>query len=101
MKKYEPLSKDEERIGKLVVNAAFKVHNALGPGLLEKVHEIDDLNKDGKSSMADAQVIYQVVEGLEGRPRNKFLIGGMGKYNKTSAHTWDVHIDTRGYRARW
>jgi hypothetical protein len=33
MKKYEPLSKDEERIGKLVVNAAFKVHKALGPGL--------------------------------------------------------------------
>ncbi|MFN8300762.1 MAG: GxxExxY protein [Chitinophagales bacterium] len=29
----------EEEIGKAVVNAAFKVHEALGPGLLEKVYE--------------------------------------------------------------
>ena len=40
MKQYEPLSKDEEQIGKLEVYAAFKVHKALGPGLLEKVYEI-------------------------------------------------------------
>jgi hypothetical protein len=36
MKKYEPLSDDEERIGKLVVNPAFKVHKALGPGCWKK-----------------------------------------------------------------
>lgn len=29
----------EEEVGKAVVNAAFKVHAALGPGLLEKVYE--------------------------------------------------------------
>lgn len=29
----------EEEIGKAVVDAAFKVHAALGPGLLEKVYE--------------------------------------------------------------
>jgi uncharacterized protein YcbK (DUF882 family) len=62
---------------------------------------IDDLNKDGKASMADAEVIYQVVESIEKKAEYKYLIGGMGKYNKTAAHTWDVHIDTRGYRARW
>ena len=62
---------------------------------------IDDLNKDGRASMADAEVIYQVVEAIEREPGNKYLIGGMGKYNKTASHTWDVHIDTRGYRARW
>ena len=33
---YEKLSDKEEAIGKAIVNAAFKVHNALGPGLLEK-----------------------------------------------------------------
>ena len=63
--------------------------------------EIDDLNNDGKASMADAQVIYQIVETIESEPEYKYLIGGLGKYNKTAAHTWDVHIDTRGYRARW
>ena len=40
MKEFKPLTKEEERIGKLVVNAAFKVHKILGPGLLEKIYEI-------------------------------------------------------------
>jgi GxxExxY protein len=30
---------DEERIGKIVLDSAFKVHTALGPGLLESVYE--------------------------------------------------------------
>lgn len=30
---------DEEDIGKLVLNCAFKVHTALGPGLLESAYE--------------------------------------------------------------
>lgn len=35
-----PLTEEEERIGKAVVNAAYIVHKALGPGLLEKVYEV-------------------------------------------------------------
>lgn len=62
---------------------------------------IDDLNNDGKASMADAEVIYQIVETIGRNPKYKYLIGGMGKYKKTATHTWDVHIDTRGYKARW
>jgi GxxExxY protein len=30
---------DENAISKAILNAAFKVHNALGPGLLESVYE--------------------------------------------------------------
>ncbi len=37
--KYILLSDDEERIASLIVNAAFKVHKTLGPGLLERVYE--------------------------------------------------------------
>lgn len=37
---YLPLSVEEERIGKAIVNAAYIVHKTLGPGLLEKVYEV-------------------------------------------------------------
>lgn len=30
----------EEEIGKAVVHAAFSIHKALGPGLLERVYEV-------------------------------------------------------------
>ena len=62
---------------------------------------IDDLNKDGTASMKDADVIYNIVKEMDNNPKYGHLIGGLGKYKKTSTHTWDVHVDTRGYRARW
>jgi GxxExxY protein len=37
---YFPLSSDIEIIGKAIVNASYKVHKALGPGLLEKIYEV-------------------------------------------------------------
>lgn len=37
---FQPLSHEEEEIGKAIVNAAYEVHKELGPGLLEKVYEV-------------------------------------------------------------
>lgn len=37
---FYPISLEEEAVGKAVVHAAYTVHKALGPGLLEKVYEI-------------------------------------------------------------
>lgn len=37
---FKPLNEEDERIGKAIVNAAYTVHQSLGPGLLEKVYEI-------------------------------------------------------------
>jgi GxxExxY protein len=39
-KVYEPLSPDIEHIAALVIESAFRVHRAFGPGLLESVYEV-------------------------------------------------------------
>jgi GxxExxY protein len=39
MKEFKPLDQETERIAKEIVDAAFKVHKELGPGLLESVYE--------------------------------------------------------------
>jgi GxxExxY protein len=39
VKVFEPISEETERVAKEVVDAAFKVHSALGAGLLESVYK--------------------------------------------------------------
>ena len=60
---------------------------------------MDDLNGDGKLNIRDAEVILAAVERVEREhPR---LIGGAGTYPATSGHGPFIHVDVRGYRARW
>jgi GxxExxY protein len=47
---FNPLPEKEERIARKGVDAAYIVHKALGPGLLEKVYEVcfcHELSKRG------------------------------------------------------
>ncbi len=37
---HPPLSPEEERIAKLIVDSAYAVHSKLGPGLLESIYEV-------------------------------------------------------------
>jgi hypothetical protein len=60
---------------------------------------MDDLNGDGKVDMGDGRVIVAAAEQVE--KQHPDLIGGIGLYRPTGAHNGFVHIDTRGYRARW
>lgn len=61
----------EEEIGKAVVNSAYNVHKALGPGLLERVYEIclaHDLEKQGLkvARQVDIPVVYDNIVFQEG-----------------------------------
>ena len=68
---FRELSKLEEEIGKAIVNAAFKIHNELGPGLLEKVYEVclaHELRKAGYDAkrQIDIPIVYDGIQFDEG-----------------------------------
>jgi GxxExxY protein len=61
MTTFTTLPKDIEEVGAHIVDAAFKVHSALGPGLLEKVYEaclIHELRK--RALLVESQVYLPV-----------------------------------------
>jgi hypothetical protein len=60
---------------------------------------MDDLNGDGRIDVNDARIIAHAAEQVE--RDHPTLVGGIGIYAPTRAHSGFVHIDTRGTRARW
>jgi len=59
---YAPIPAREEQIAKAIVDAAYAVHSALGPGLLENVYEVcfcHELAKRGLSYRR--QVVVPIV----------------------------------------
>ncbi|RLA54474.1 MAG: hypothetical protein DRQ98_07220 [Gammaproteobacteria bacterium] len=62
---------------------------------------MDDLNGDGQNNRADVDTLYQIVERFKQQPKNRLLAGGVGRYYKASHHGGFVHMDARGFRARW
>ncbi len=61
--------------------------------------EMSDLNHDGRIDINDARVILAAVDRVE--RAHPSLVGGCGVYAANGAHGPFVHIDTRGYPARW
>lgn len=56
---FQPIPADVERIGKVVLNAAYKVHTTLGPGLLESVYQASMkhvIEKNGVSVRTDVKL---------------------------------------------
>jgi Peptidase M15 len=62
---------------------------------------MDDLNHDGKHTIADARVLSAIVDGIEDEPQSAELIGGLGTYSPTSGHGPFVHVDVRGFAVQW
>jgi hypothetical protein len=60
---------------------------------------IDDLNGDGVRDTRDIVVMLRAVERVERRYPD--LVGGAGVYTGNGAHGPFIHIDARGYHARW
>ena len=63
---YEPLPSEVEHIATIVFESAFKVHRALGPGLLESVYEVclcHELTKAGLKfrRQVELPVIYDSI----------------------------------------
>ncbi|MHA6288429.1 D-Ala-D-Ala carboxypeptidase family metallohydrolase [Maricaulis sp. CAU 1757] len=63
--------------------------------------QMDDLNGDGVVDRADAAALYDLVETLTAGPQLAALEGGLGEYDANAYHGPFVHVDERGYRARW
>jgi uncharacterized protein YcbK (DUF882 family) len=61
--------------------------------------QMDDLNGDGKVDINDARVMLEAVERVERKYPE--LVGGAGLYKACCGHGPFIHVDTRGYRARW
>ena len=56
---FQPIAPEVEKVGKAVLDAAFKVHTALGPGLLESVYETTtayELRKGGLTAATQVSV---------------------------------------------
>lgn len=63
--------------------------------------EMDDLNGDGRINWRDAAVLYDIIDALYEDLEDDTLVGGLGRYKRTSNHGPFVHVDVRGFRARW
>jgi hypothetical protein len=62
---------------------------------------MDDVNRDGRVDTADARFILRVAEEIDNSTEWGWLKGGAGVYHANSAHGPYIHVDARGYVARW
>ncbi len=62
---------------------------------------MDDLNGDGALDEGDAAWLYDFIDRVSAQPEWDDLSGGLGQYPSTPAHGPFVHVDERGWPARW
>ena len=62
---------------------------------------MDDLSRDGRVDLEDARLLAGVIERLSRSSWYRPFVGGLGLYRANRAHGPFIHVDVRGYRARW
>ncbi len=68
---FNPLSKKEEDIATIIVDAAYCVHKELGPGLLERIYEVCFCHELTKRNLAyqrqvEVPIVYDGIKFDEG-----------------------------------
>ena len=62
---------------------------------------MDDLDGDGKVDVGDADLLRGIVEEMSAESWWDRFVGGLGLYSTNAHHGPFIHVDARGYRARW
>lgn len=62
---------------------------------------MDDLNGDGRINRRDSRFLLAVVEEMDQSPAYAALVGGASAYRAHADHGPFLHVDTRGFPARW
>ncbi len=63
--------------------------------------QLDDLNRDGVRDRKDVEALFTIVDRYKAAHAARDYRGGLGLYQRNSRHGGFIHVDTRGYRARW
>jgi hypothetical protein len=63
--------------------------------------KMDDVNRDGRIDTSDARFLLRVAESIDNSREWGWLKGGAGVYHANAAHGPYIHVDARGYVARW
>ncbi len=62
---------------------------------------MDDLNQDGKITMTDASVLADIVKDKAREVWYQPFVGGLGIYGPKPHRGPFIHVDVRGFKARW
>lgn len=62
---------------------------------------MDDLDGDGQSDVSDAGILLQAIDDIYRSQKYQSLHGGLGLYGPRPHRGPFVHVDARGYVARW
>ncbi len=62
---------------------------------------LDDMDRDGDRDLQDVTVLYEIATDYMATQAQAGANGGVGRYRQTHRHGGFVHVDTRGYPARW
>jgi hypothetical protein len=68
---------------------------------LDRDGRMDDVDGNGSVTVGDARRMAALVEGLVGQDWYRPFVGGLGIYGPAPHRGPFIHVDTRGFRARW